>query len=176
MPQQIDPVTLRELLDYDPIKGSFVWLKRDRTWFASDRLYDSWNTEFAGSPALTNLTDNGYLRGTILQQTYLAHRVAYAICFGWCREIDHINGVRTDNRIVNLRSVTKSENARNQPLKSNNSSGVVGVSRGKDCWRAEITVQGKVIRLGNFHFFTDAVEARRLAENKYSFHPNHGRR
>ena len=90
--------------------------------------------------------------------------------------VDHINHPKTnenkyDNRKQNLRVVTQSQNCMNQHKRSNNTSGVKGVSWFKDReqWGAKITINGKQIHLGFFDKdkFNDAVKARREAENTY---------
>jgi hypothetical protein len=92
-------------------------------------------------------------------------------------QIDHINGVRSDNRWCNLRAVSRQENAKNKRTPSDNSSGVIGVcwDRREKKWRAEIQ-SGKVKHaLGHFPEFSDAVAARKKAERDLEFHKNHGR-
>ena len=91
--------------------------------------------------------------------------------------IDHINGVKTDNRISNLRDVSAKENQRNRPLSCLNTSGYTGITWlvGAQKWRAQITLSGRSKYLGRFEKFCDAVKARKEAEVKYGFHPNHGR-
>lgn len=90
-----------------------------------------------------------------------AHRAAWAIYYSKFPdgEIDHINGDEADNRITNLRDVSKSVNQQNKRKpRADNKSGLMGVGwhrRGKK-WRAQITVQGKVIYLG---LFSDPEEA-----------------
>lgn len=83
--------------------------------------------------------------------------------------VDHINHNLLDNRKHNLRLVTTSQNAMNQKIKSNNTSGVMGVDYDihNNHWRARICVNGKRILLGVFSVFEDAVKARKEAEEKY---------
>lgn len=92
-------------------------------------------------------------------------------------EIDHINGIRSDNRIENLREVTRVENSRNQQIKSNNVSGAIGVRFNQhiDKWESYIKVNYKKIHLGSFNSKQSAIKARKDAEKKYGFHENHGR-
>ena len=92
-------------------------------------------------------------------------------------EIDHINQNRLDNRIENLRVVTKSINLQNQKLSSNNTSGHIGVCWIKDAnkWRAAIGVDGKLIYLGNYARIEDAIAVRKQAEKHHDFSPLHGR-
>ena len=92
-------------------------------------------------------------------------------------QIDHINGDRADNRWTNLRHANNTENSRNTKIACNNSSGVTGVcfNKREQKWRAAIGNNGKVISLGDFDNFDDAVRARKEAEKLYNYHPNHGR-
>lgn len=92
-------------------------------------------------------------------------------------EIDHINGNKADNRICNLRCVDHFTNMKNYPLPRNNKSGIIGVSwyKALSKWEAKIQHDGKSIHLGYFDDLDDAAKARKAAEEKYSFHANHGR-
>ena len=93
-------------------------------------------------------------------------------------EIDHINGDRADNRICNLRVVSKQQNARNVGLGKGNVSGHLGVSyssRDKR-WAAHIGVNGVRVYLGSFRDKDSAVAARLEAESRYGFHSNSGQR
>ena len=94
------------------------------------------------------------------------------------REIDHINGDRTDNRLENLRLVTRQDNMKNAKVYDTNTSGVPGVSWRKDKqrWRAYVVDDYKQINLGQFEDWFEAVCARKSANNRYGFHENHGRR
>lgn len=88
--------------------------------------------------------------------------------------IDHIKHPprkehKIDNRKQNLRFVTASQNSMNQHLRTNNTSGVTGVSwhKEKNKWCASIGINNKQIYLGSFESFNDAVKARKNAENEY---------
>ena len=121
----------------------------------------------------------GYRVVSISSSRYYGHRVSWFMYYGaWPKStIDHINGVRDDNRIVNLRDVDHKENLKNQRLQKSNTSGVVGVYWNKPTknWRVKIEVNGKQIHIGYFQYMPDAVKARQKAEVKYGFHENHGR-
>jgi hypothetical protein len=93
---------------------------------------------------------------------YKAHRLAWFYCTGeWPNQIDHINGIRTDNRICNLRSVTSKLNANNQrPPHRTNSLGVLGVvKRPSGRFAAEIRVSGKKLYIGTYDTITEASNA-----------------
>ena len=90
-----------------------------------------------------------------------AHRLAWALhTGGWPKgEIDHIDGDESNNRIVNLRDVSKSVNQQNKRLpRVDSKSGFIGVCwhKGGGKWSAQITVHGKSIYLG---LFSDPAEA-----------------
>lgn len=92
-------------------------------------------------------------------------------------KIDHDNGRKTDNRWTNLRLVTDGENNLNQKRFANNTSGFTGVgwSQRRGGWTATITLKGKTKWLGCYDTPEAAHQARKRAEAKLGFHPNHGR-
>lgn len=121
----------------------------------------------------------GYLLVTIRYSNYLVHRIIWAYFNGELpqKNIDHIDGDTTNNRIENLRLVTKSENARNKKIRSDNKSGVQGVywvSKIKK-WEAAIVSGKKTVRLGQYKDFHQAASIRLTAEDHYGYHKNHGR-
>lgn len=165
---------LRQRLAYAPDTGALTWLH-------CAGIRATWNTKFAGRQAGYVMPSTGYVTVSINNARYLAHRVAWAIHFGedpLTAEIDHINGDRQDNRIANLRCVSRRVNARNQALRTNNTSGRLGVYW-EDCrrrWHAQIMVDGNCIFLGRYCEYSEAVSAREAAEIQHAFHENHGRR
>ena len=180
------PEDLRQLLTYEPETGKLFWKVRGPERFKADgrngpeRSAAIWNAKYAGKEALSTLNAGGYPAGDVFKTRIQAHRVIWAMVNGsWATgEIDHINGVRTDNRIANLREVTSQENRKNQRMRRANSSGVMGVhfcNRDKK-WVAFIGVNGRSVNKGAFRRFDDAVAARRAAEVEYGYHANHGRR
>lgn len=177
------PELLHQLLICDFETGFLTWRRRNADFYedgfrSAARSADIWNSRWAGRPALT-ANRTGYRAGQILKKSYIAHRVIWAMYTGaWpVGQIDHINGIRTDNRIVNLRDVSRQDNYRNASISKNNTSGALGVSwdarSGK--WRAQITVDHKKKYLGTFSSKSEAVLVRKAAEAGYGFHPNHGR-
>lgn len=179
MKRSPSPRTMRRLIEYCPSKGSFVWLKRPRWMFSSNRSCSVWNARFPGNPALAVRMSNGYLGGTILWAHQYAHRAAWAIYHdAWPPEqIDHIDGNRANNRISNLRIVSNAENSRNRQIYSNNTSGCpgVGLDRYGRRWRARIKVDYREIHLGTFDTMEEAIAARLSAERSFGFHENNGR-
>ena len=174
---------LRKLLDYDSETGVLTWKPRPLEMFSKGKLHaastnrNRWNSAWAGKPALNSLSHYGYLVGGLNGKTVFAHRVAWKLAFNQEPEqIDHINGIRTDNRVINMRSVSNLENSRNRRLHTKNKSGVNGVSwdEAENKWLAKITVRGKQIYLGRYVDIELAEAARKIADLKYGYHANHG--
>ena len=184
MPKSLpSPETLHKLLRYNPETGVLFWKARTPDMFSSEQQPPEhacavWNSKFAHKEALTSFS-SGYKRGMILGRHYLAHRTAWAIYYGeWPHKtIDHINGNRSDNRIKNLRVVSNSINMRNTKRRSNNTSGVCGVSfrEATNKWQAYIFAKGRQKHLGFFDDLNEAISARKAAEVEHDYHPNHGR-
>ena len=123
---------------------------------------------------------SGYLDVQVHGRFYPVHRVVMLMCYGFYGEgleVDHINHVRNDNRLVNLRFVTHGENMRNKSVSSKNTSGVTGVDflKAKKKYRARITVDWKVIYLGNYDTLEEAAATRAEANLKFKFNDNHGK-
>ncbi|EQB06136.1 endonuclease [Sphingobium baderi LL03] len=91
--------------------------------------------------------------------------------------IDHIDGCQSNDKINNLRPATEKTNMRNLKRSSNNRSGCTGVfwNSQKSKWAATIKVNRKNIHLGFSPYFEVACALRKAAEDRYGFHPNHGR-
>ena len=137
----------------------------------------------------------GYIRISRDNEVHYMHRWIWEQIFGpippgW--EIDHINGVRTDNRLENLRCIPQAANKRNMKTGTSNTSGVQGVSlwettrRGNQkvsMWRAvAMTPAGKQViktfsikKYGYEQAFQLACDARAQMKKDYGYHPNHGR-
>jgi hypothetical protein len=114
----VEPAVLRDILDYEPDTGVLRWKRRDVASFASEHAAKIWNAKYPGTRALANKNRGGYLKGLIFGRTYIAHRIIWAWVSGEYPpdglEIDHINRVRDDNRLSNLRIVTHSQNSLNR--------------------------------------------------------------
>lgn len=132
----------------------------------------------AGSEVGT-IDNHGYLCFIMNKGRFKNHRVIWEMFNGEIPKgmhIDHINHIRDDNRIENLRVVSRVDNQRNQSLRSDNSSGNVGVSFMKKLgkWEAYIYLGGKKIKIGYYSNIDDAIKARKSASEEYGFHKNHG--
>ena len=152
---------LKQLLNYDPETGVFVWKVA-----ASNRVKVG---GVAGA-----ISCEGYRRINIDGRSYYGHRLAWLHCFGrWpAKHVDHVNGVRDDNRLVNLREATDSENGQNrQKAQANNRSRLLGVywNKRNERWVAQIALNGKLRYLGLFDTAEDAHAA--YLTSKKKLHP-----
>jgi hypothetical protein len=175
---------VKELIDYNPETGVFIWKERDIKFFTptkkrtAEHIMKIWNSKWAGKEAFTSDNGEGYLTGAILCLPVKAHRLAWFYMTGeWPEYIDHENGNRSDNRFSNLRNVSKAENARNQKRHVTNTSGVTGVSWKENlkCWIARIYVSAERIYLGSTPIFEEAVKLRRQAEIEHNYHEMSGK-
>lgn len=151
---------LKELLDYDAETGVF--------------------TRRAGvgvrcSGVINNKRADGYMVCWVDGKTYYLHRLAVLWMTGvWpSEEVDHKNGVRDDNRWVNLREIGGHENTHNNGgPKKHNKSGFVGVHwhKSKGRWRAQIGLNGRTIDLGHFSNPETAYDA--YLKAKVKLHPS----
>ena len=176
----ITPKLIRTLFTYCPETGDLLWRERPIETFVSQGAGRSWNKKYAGAPALSFVRKNGYKHGNIFGKSFLAHRVAWALHYGKWPDghIDHINGIKTDNRISNLRDVDHVENQKNKPMQSNNRSGHTGVfwCARDSKWQATIHANGKLKYLGQFSQISDAVAARDVAKSKFGYTERHGKK
>jgi len=153
---QVEPLTadqVRSLLGYDHQTGFFFWEKSARG-------------RSKGSRAGSRHKTSGYEYISVAQKKYLSHRLAWLYMTGaWpVRQIDHINGVRHDNRIVNLRDVSNAMNAQNRRPKRLD--GLRGITRNGNGFLAQITLNYKRIYLGTFPTALEAHDVYLSAKRK----------
>ena len=182
--EELTQEDIRELITYDPISGKAFWNKRDVKWFRESGTGGSlgnsirWNNKNAGKEII-NKNAGGYIYPCILRVHFLLHRVIYLYMTGeWPLFIDHINGIRDDNRWCNLRNVTKQENCKNRALHSKNLSGYHGVNKykGNNKWQVKINDHNGENRfLGSYESLEEAISVRKKAEVEYGYSPTHGR-
>jgi hypothetical protein len=119
----------------------------------------------------------GYRYVKIQGRQLLEHRLIWALVHGtWPQRIDHINGIRDDNRLANLRAATAAENAWNEPLRHTNTSGVKGVHQRKDGrFVAQHRIGGRVKHVGIFWSLEEAAKAVQASRERYHAEfANHG--
>lgn len=154
------------LFRYDPQTGKLFWRVK-----VAQRIH-------VGNEAGSIHKATGYRKIKINHDSHQAHRIIWLMVYGSFPdfEIDHINGIRDDNRLINLRSVTHAMNCRNRGMQSNNTSGTMGISwcKRSNQWLARIYVNGANKHLGYYTNLQEAAIARKNAENAHGYHINHG--
>lgn len=145
---------LLDLLSYNPETGIFVWVNPPPS-----------KPYLLGKEAGSQ-TAQGYIEIRVKGLGYRASRLAWFYMTGQepKGEVDHENRVKTDNRWLNLRDLTPSENQHNRGF-----SGVVWMT-GKRHWRVGLKVKGQYTYVGSFKCFGSAVKARNRA--KRVLHPS----
>jgi hypothetical protein len=130
---------LLRIFRYDPTTGVFRRTESKGRWKAG---------QIAGTQG-----PQGYVFLNVAGKLYRAHRLAWLHFYGeWPKLfVDHINGVRHDNRIANLRQATNAENLQNSHRpRSQNRSGFLGVVPNRKRWAAQIMLDGKTTCLGTY--------------------------
>lgn len=126
------PPEVKDFVSYDPETGICTWIKsRQRISVGSE----------AGS-----YQNSGHQQITFKQSSFQLHRVAWFLHYGQDpgdKEVDHINGVRDDNRIINLRLVTRQQNQQNRKSAK-------GVYKHRNSWQSKLMVKGTIHHLGTF--------------------------
>ena len=131
---------------YQPSTGELFWVR-------------SKNGRNLSRPAGT-INTTGYRVVCVNRKRYLAHRLAWFLHYGsWpISDLDHINGDKADNRISNLREVTKSQNQANRAAK--------GYSKHEGKYQARITFNKQTTYLGWFDTEEEAVAAYKKAQTE----------
>lgn len=147
----IDIQKARECLSYDSSTGEMIW------------KVNIGKMKTKGKIAGFRDKKHGYWCVGFMGRIYGAHRMAWALHYGEQppKEIDHINCIKDDNRIENLRACTRVQNQCNHRIRSDNKSGYKGVSWSVDRkkWVAMININKKQVNLGRFDKIEDAIEA-----------------
>lgn len=158
---------IAKVLKYDVLSGTLIWISN----LHSKRA-------IPGSRAGSLVSTTGYRSITLFGRSYLEHHLIWFIHYGvWPKEqLDHINQKRDDNRIANLREVTKAENARNRSRRKDTKTGEHGIWYNSRTFKyvAEITVNGKKVYQQSFDDPDEAVKHRKLKSIELGFHDNHG--
>lgn len=146
---------LKELLDYDPLTGIFIWLVSTN------------NTIKVGNQAGSQ--DNlGYTRIRVDNSCYRGHQLAFLFMEGIVPSyVDHVNGIRQDNRWTNLRAANFKENLRNVGAKSNSKTGIKNVTKVGNRYRVRVTTDTGRIDLGLFEDIELASLVAQEAIEKY---------
>lgn len=178
----IDQKYLKECFDYNKLTGVLTWLSRPSRHFNSGAAMNNANSRFAGEVAGC-IMNRGYIFVGINNTRILYHRVIFMF-MGFDvkgKQVDHINGDKTDNRWVNLRLVDQVDNLKNKSLRASNKTGVSGVSFYNNLKSKPFRVtyyEGESKRATEFFVSTlfEAACARKSFEIKNGYHENHGRK
>lgn len=166
------------MLDYKDVAEAFTYDREAGVLYWKERTDNTFRCKYvAGS---SEGTKDGYSYVMFMGKVHPTHRIIMLLCYGHIpdnAEIDHINHVRDDNRLVNLRFVTKSGNRRNQSVSSKSTTGVTGVYFNKRLqkYAVQIKVDGVVHYLGLHDTLEEAAAARAEANVEFKFHANHGK-
>jgi HNH endonuclease/AP2 domain len=122
------------------------------------------------------LYKDGYIGVGFNKKQYKVHRIIYEMHYGYCPKfLDHINGIKSDNRIENLRETTRNQNGYNTKLNINNTTGIKGVRLDKKTnkYRVTFRVNKKMINFGSYF---DIEVAKFVADAmRYKYHGNFAR-
>ena len=145
-------MTYSDFVHYD--NGRLFWKERPRSHFASDMAWRMFNNRDAGNEA-GSLNVHGYVSLCINYKMHRAHRIIWDMHNGPIPEgmdIDHMNGIRSDNRVENLRLSTRSQNIGNKLVAKRSKSRLMGVTRdnARNNWRAVINANGKYVTIGRY--------------------------
>lgn len=173
---------LKECFNYNESTGDLIWLSRPSSHFASAAAMGSFNSRFPGKNTGCVMS-RGYMFVGVDGAKVLYHRLIFML-MGFDvtdKQVDHINGDKTDNRWVNLRLVDQLDNLKNKSLRSSNKTGVSGVSFYKNLKSKPFRVT--YYKDGNKRatevFVPTLFEAaciRKSFENNNGYHANHGRK
>jgi hypothetical protein len=162
---------------YIPASGAMIWLAKS----GREQEVRRWNSRYAGRDAGC-VDERGYVRVVISvdgkKRKIRGHTLAWFIVHGALPsgELDHINGARSDNKISNLREVSRSGNQRNKGLQQNSSTGYVGVtrSRGRDKWEAHGRDGSRRIYLGLYDSPEAAAVVAKAFRDERGYSARHG--
>ena len=173
MKRKISVLELKKYLRYDDERGCLIWNERDSHDFVNVAAYVSWNKRFANKVVGSKNT-NGHVVTRVKNVPVLVHIAVYAIVTGEYPndEIDHIDHDKTNNRMNNLRVVSRVDNSRNMPKRIDNKTGETGVFFDKSRSKYVAQVGGR--NLGRFNTVNEAAVVAKEARLVSGYHQNHG--
>lgn len=156
---------VKEYLDYDEITGHLTWIKKPS------------KKTMLNSRAGSSHKSSGYRQVYFMGKTYPEHRLIWFWVYGEYpeHEIDHINHIRDDNRLCNLRQVTHAQNCRNRTRQRTRiDEAGIWYCRRRKRYIAEITFNQKKIFQRSFDDIDEAISQRKAKLLELGFHENHG--
>jgi hypothetical protein len=148
---------LKVLVNYDLQTGVFTWNKSRKR----------------AKPGVMvgTIGFNGYCQACLNYKKYYLHRLAWLYVYGEIpnSEIDHINRIKTDNRICNLRLATRNQNLWNTSLQKRNKSGHKNISLHKPTglWRVIINKNKQIVVNKYFITIDEAVSYAEKARKEH---------
>lgn len=169
---------LSMLVDYNQETGDFIWKTREGQDVGSKVFNSSWAGKRAGK-----VEKDGYIRISVKvfgrSHWIRAHRLAWYMVYGSLpvNEVDHVNQQKGDNKISNLRDVTRTQNMRNRPMLGRNTSGVNGVCWSKSArkWQSYGQDGGKLKVLGTFLDIDEAAAVANAFRMRNGYSSAHGK-
>lgn len=162
----VDQTLLKEYLSYSPETGELTWIKKP-----AKKVYPN-------SRAGSLVSTTGYRSINFMGRSFREHHVVWCWYYGYwpAKQLDHINQIRSDNRIENLREVTIAENAQNRRKAANTKLNEAGIWYDKRLkqYVAEITQNRKKVYQKRFTDIDEAIKARKAKLLELGFHNNHG--
>lgn len=158
-----------EYFTYDAGTGDLIWKERPMAHFRNEADFKRWNTRWAGKVS-GNINAHGYRVCRVGGKNYRYARIIWEMHHGPIpdgMQIDHINGNRSDDRIVNHRCCTESQNYVNKLRHSRTSSGLKGVYANKGGWCSKIKAHGKMLHLGTYGTKAEAAVVFAKASLRY---------
>lgn len=155
---------LKEYLNYNPDTGLFTWFKKPSKKIMLNSIAGYKN-------------QYGYIMIMFKGKSYPAHRLAWFFIHNEIPNgyIDHINHIRDDNRISNLRLVTHQENCMNRKRRTGKvDEAGIWYCRVRQKYIAEIKLHGKKVYQRTFKDIDEAIKQRKAKLLELGFHPNHG--
>jgi hypothetical protein len=156
--EMIDQNTVRKLFHYDAESGMLFWRN------GNGRNVKPWQEA-------KSCNGQGYYSVKVNGTNYRVHRLIWLYVYGNfpTKDIDHKNRIRTDNRLCNLRDVSRTDNCQNISLPNHNKSGHIGVSwfQLRKTWTVYVKVNKKNKWLGYYKNLDDAIAARKEGEKQY---------
>jgi hypothetical protein len=154
----IDQETVRKLFHYDAESGILLWR------YGNGKNVKPWQQA-------KSLNGQGYCTVKVNGTNYRVHRLIWLYVYGDFpkEDIDHKNRIRNDNRLCNLRAVSRTDNCQNISLPNHNKSGHIGVSWFdlRKTWTVYVKVNKKNKWLGYYKNLDDAIAARKAGEKQY---------
>lgn len=156
----------------------------DKSFITDKQIYNAFHEKYICIPDIGllidketlilvgTLNDDGYIKTSFKEKSFGVHQIIFCMFHGYIPKIvDHINRNRADNRIENLREISATGNMINKDVNKKKPLGIKGVNweRNNKRWRVTIRYNNKLVHIGSFKNFLNAVRARHYAEQQFGY-------